>query len=113
MSDIEFLYIGFVIIAGVVGGILYHLDKLDKLFYKWKMHMTYHDKRLTDVSWHRADDLGKLAALEQRVRALEEKLDAKLEDSKEPELPDPEDDVIPPVEVESERTPICKFVKGW
>lgn len=78
MTEIEILYLSVGIIATLVGIICWHLKDLDKLFNEWKAHMLRHDKYFTDVEWHRVDDLGKLAALEQRVRVLEEKLDAQL-----------------------------------
>lgn len=76
MTAIEILYIGFGIIAASVGIIFYRLTELDKLFYSWRDHMLKHDKYFTDIEWKRVDDLGKLAALEQRVRTLEGQFEA-------------------------------------
>ena len=88
--DILFTSVGF--IAGAVGVIVWHLADLNKSLVEWKERMLKYDKCFTDIEWHRVDDLSKLAALEQRVRVLEEKLDDHLEHSAIPEYPYPEDE---------------------
>lgn len=90
--DILFTSVGF--IAAIVGIICYHLMDLDKLFVEWKERMLKHDKCFTDIEWHRVDDLSKLAALEQRVRVLEEQMSGLLMVTDESNFPDPEDEEI-------------------
>lgn len=69
--DILFAIIGIGLIA--LGLSLMKLNNLVEYLMARSLH---HDKLFDDVEWHRADDLGKLAALEQRVRTLEEQLEA-------------------------------------
>lgn len=89
MTEIEKICFVIGIIAVTVGimFIWYRLEEFDKRFYEWRDHMLKYDKYFTDIEWHRVDDLTKLAALEQRVRVLEEKFEV-------PEFPDPEDEEI-------------------
>lgn len=91
MTEIEKTCFVIGIIAVTIGimFICYRLREYDRLFYEWRDHMLKHDKCFTDIEWHRVDDLSKLAALEQRVRVLEEKLDDHLEHSAIPEYPNP------------------------
>ncbi len=94
MITIEILYLVVGIVASIVGVICWHLVDLDKQFNGLKNHMLMHDKCFTDIEWHRVDDLGKLAALEQRVRILENKIDSHLIGSEAQKFPDPEDEGI-------------------
>ena len=69
--DILFAVCGIGLIA--LGLSLFKLnDRVDS----WKPLMLQHEKTFTDIEWHRVDDLNKLAALQQRVDILEERLEA-------------------------------------
>ena len=68
--DILFAVCGVGLIA--VG---FNLFKLDDRIGCWISSIRHHEKLFTDIEWHRAEDLGKLADSNQRIKALEDRLE--------------------------------------
>ena len=74
--DILFAVVGIGLIAFGLS-----LMKLGGRVDYWEIRIDRHEQNFTNIEWHRAEDLGKLADLQQRVDMLEKRLEEKLNDS--------------------------------